>query len=307
MSELFIFFSKVILCYVTGLFSETKQDSRDEKSDGFKDTASGSQDKKNTDFIGEQRKPMGRLSGDGAEKAAVGAVAVAVAVNSAAGPPTKRTEDESEFSRGGSLPKRSTTAVTGKPVDWTMTTAAAAGTTVQQEKPERPGPVEDDTVSADTAAVAGSNSNGESAETEYRLTMIQSVREAVNKICEQAVEKTQAMVRSGIKRPDGQEVDVSEVADYSSSDFSLPPAPTPGGRSSASVDPVSVRSTFCRPAANIWMCNVSFVLIICYCRSGVSGGGGGRVGCIKSKSRYIPRLGPVAVSDSFGILPFVEN
>lgn len=70
---------------------------------------------------------------------------------------------------------------------------------------------------------------------EYRLTMIQSVREAVNRICEQAVEKTAAIVKSGhgdrhAATPsssvrDKRDADDSEAADYASSEFSLPPLP----------------------------------------------------------------------------------
>lgn len=76
------------------------------------------------------------------------------------------------------------------------------------------------------------------AEVEFRLTMIQSVREAVNRICEQAVEKTAAIVSSGRGRPnvgttasldvhDKREADDSEAADCASSEFSLPPPPIP--------------------------------------------------------------------------------
>lgn len=76
------------------------------------------------------------------------------------------------------------------------------------------------------------------AEAEFRLTMIQSVREAVNKICEQAVERTAAIVSSGHGRPnvetmvysdirDKRDADDSEAADYASSEFSLPPPPIP--------------------------------------------------------------------------------
>lgn len=79
---------------------------------------------------------------------------------------------------------------------------------------------------------------------EYRLTMIQSVREAVNKICEQAVEKTAAIVKSGHGYypktmtssgvHDGRDAaDDFEAADYTSSEFSLPPPPPPS-------DPVSL-------------------------------------------------------------------
>jgi len=75
-------------------------------------------------------------------------------------------------------------------------------------------------------------------ETEYRLTMIHSVREAVNRICEQAVEKTAAIVRNRgfIKRNSNaslisslknRESDNSEAADNASSEFSLPPPPPP--------------------------------------------------------------------------------
>ncbi|XP_025190929.1 uncharacterized protein LOC112591352 isoform X2 [Melanaphis sacchari] len=73
-------------------------------------------------------------------------------------------------------------------------------------------------------------------DTEYRLTMIHSVREAVNRICEQAVEKTAAIVRNrNIKKRNSnsslisslkdRDADNSETADYASSDFSLPPPP----------------------------------------------------------------------------------
>jgi len=74
-------------------------------------------------------------------------------------------------------------------------------------------------------------------ETEYRLTMIHSVREAVNRICEQAVEKTAAIVRNrGFKRNSNaslisslkdREAENSEAADNASSEFSLPPPPPP--------------------------------------------------------------------------------
>lgn len=75
-------------------------------------------------------------------------------------------------------------------------------------------------------------------DTEYRLTMIHSVREAVNRICEQAVEKTAAIVRNRgfIKRNSNssvlsslkdREADNSEAADNASSEFSLPPPPPP--------------------------------------------------------------------------------
>lgn len=81
------------------------------------------------------------------------------------------------------------------------------------------------------------------ADAEYRLTMIQSVREAVNRICEQAVEKTAAMVKSGqtsrrdavaaaqtIVRSDKRDpADDSEV-----SEFSLPPPPPAPGADSVS-------------------------------------------------------------------------
>lgn len=73
------------------------------------------------------------------------------------------------------------------------------------------------------------------ADAEYRLTMIQSVREAVNRICEQAVEKTAAIVKNGRGRPPRaaassvrtkrDATDDSDAADYASSEFSLPPPP----------------------------------------------------------------------------------
>jgi len=69
---------------------------------------------------------------------------------------------------------------------------------------------------------------------EFRLTMIDSVREAVNRICEQAVEKTAAIVKSGRGYPNAttpsgvrDAADDSEAADYASSEFSLPPPPPP--------------------------------------------------------------------------------
>ncbi|XP_022168085.1 uncharacterized protein LOC111032160 isoform X2 [Myzus persicae] len=71
-------------------------------------------------------------------------------------------------------------------------------------------------------------------DTEYRLTMIHSVREAVNRICEQAVEKTAAIVRNrGTNKRSSNSTltgsikdrDESEAADNASSEFSLPPPP----------------------------------------------------------------------------------
>jgi len=71
-------------------------------------------------------------------------------------------------------------------------------------------------------------------DSEYRLTMIHSVREAVNRICEQAVEKTAAIVknRGSNKRNIRSTLtslindrDESEAADNASSEFSLPPPP----------------------------------------------------------------------------------
>jgi len=73
-------------------------------------------------------------------------------------------------------------------------------------------------------------------DTEYRLTMIHSVREAVNKICEQAVERTAAIVKNrGINKRNSnssligslkdRDADNSETADNASSEFSLPPPP----------------------------------------------------------------------------------
>lgn len=70
------------------------------------------------------------------------------------------------------------------------------------------------------------------SETEFRLTMIHSVREAVNRICEQAVEKTAAIVRGLNKRNSASTLtsslkdrDQSEHTDNASSEFSLPPIP----------------------------------------------------------------------------------
>jgi len=86
----------------------------------------------------------------------------------------------------------------------------------------------------------GSNTNNSSdfkkrepeSETEFRLTMIHSVREAVNRICEQAVEKTAAIVRGLNKRnststltSSHKDRDQSEYTDNASSEFSLPPLP----------------------------------------------------------------------------------
>ncbi|XP_060856001.1 uncharacterized protein LOC132933742 [Metopolophium dirhodum] len=81
----------------------------------------------------------------------------------------------------------------------------------------------------------GSNTNKEQkpeSETEFRLTMIHSVREAVNRICEQAVEKTAAIVRGMHKRNSASTLtsslkdrDQSEYTDNLSSEFSLPPLP----------------------------------------------------------------------------------
>ncbi|XP_050529644.1 uncharacterized protein LOC126899130 isoform X2 [Daktulosphaira vitifoliae] len=66
-------------------------------------------------------------------------------------------------------------------------------------------------------------------ETEFRLTMIESVREAVNKICEQAVEKSTAIVSAGkehqAKKTTRASIDYSDVTDCHSSEFSLPPPP----------------------------------------------------------------------------------
>jgi len=69
---------------------------------------------------------------------------------------------------------------------------------------------------------------------EYRLTMIHSVREAVNRICEQAVEKTSAIFRyRGKNKRNSRSTltsslndrDKSKAADNASSEFSLPPPP----------------------------------------------------------------------------------
>lgn len=93
------------------------------------------------------------------------------------------------------------------------------------------------------------------ADAEYRLTMIQSVREAVNRICEQAVEKTAAIVKSGSggggggdrqSRGDVQKWvgaqntrDAAADADSEVSEFSLPPPPPPPPPAVAGADPVS--------------------------------------------------------------------
>jgi len=72
------------------------------------------------------------------------------------------------------------------------------------------------------------------SETEFRLTMIHSVREAVNRICEQAVEKTAAIVKGMHKRNSNSTLtssfrdrDQSEITENPTSDFSLPPPPQP--------------------------------------------------------------------------------
>lgn len=98
------------------------------------------------------------------------------------------------------------------------------------------------------------------AEAEYRLTMIQSVREAVNRICEQAVEQTAAIVKSGrgrsflVAAASGtrykRDADDSEAADYESSEFSLPPPPPQSSRPSLQPNPsVDTVSDFCNYAA----------------------------------------------------------
>jgi len=89
-------------------------------------------------------------------------------------------------------------------------------------------------VSADTNNFRDSKDQEPELDTEYRLTMIHSVREAVNKICEQAVEKTAAIVRNrGMNKRNSSSTltssikdrDESEAADNASSEFSLPPLP----------------------------------------------------------------------------------
>lgn len=89
---------------------------------------------------------------------------------------------------------------------------------------------------------AGAKMTDDEADAEYRLTMIQSVREAVNRICEQAVEKTAAMVKNGqVGRPNAVAAQTSvrsdkrDAADDSEvSEFSLPPPPPVPGVDSVS-------------------------------------------------------------------------
>lgn len=68
------------------------------------------------------------------------------------------------------------------------------------------------------------------SEMEFRLTMISSVREAVNKICEQAVERTTEIVKSGYGHQKmassiRSKRDAANDSDAEFSDFSLPPPP----------------------------------------------------------------------------------
>lgn len=68
------------------------------------------------------------------------------------------------------------------------------------------------------------------SETEFRLTMIRSVREAVNRICEQAVERTTEIVKSGqghqkVGSGIRSKRDTANDSDAEFSDFSLPPPP----------------------------------------------------------------------------------
>jgi len=87
---------------------------------------------------------------------------------------------------------------------------------------------------ADTNNPRDSKGQEPELDSEYRLTMIHSVREAVNRICEQAVEKTAAIVKNrGTNKRNIRSTltsslndrDESEAADNASSEFSLPPPP----------------------------------------------------------------------------------
>ncbi|XP_050444056.1 uncharacterized protein LOC126847721 isoform X2 [Adelges cooleyi] len=70
---------------------------------------------------------------------------------------------------------------------------------------------------------------------EYKLTLINSVKDAVNLLCDQAVEKTVAIVNAQRERQLAEQLasarnsivaDMSDLTDINSSEFSLPPPPT---------------------------------------------------------------------------------
>lgn len=107
----------------------------------------------------------------------------------------------------------------------------------ERENGIRGSPGADGTSTVTTGSLAAGNTDVDAesdADAEYRLTMIQSVREAVNRICEQAVERTAAIVKSGRGRPSAVATQTSVRgkgnADESEvSEFSLPPPPPPPG------------------------------------------------------------------------------
>lgn len=221
----------------------TKKEDQDEERAGDDAAASSSQDNKST-VKEEQKYPIGRVAGDGAEtvevatnpisNAAAAAAAAAAATAAAAGPPTRGPGTKDGIP---AMPGKSRGAK-GKQAARAPTSAKDIATSVIRARYIQPEPSADEPGSEGEQEDAGKSS----PEPEFRLTMIQSVREAVNKICEQAVEKTRAMVRGGFKRSEEKKVDPPETAGQSSNDFPSSPIPYFGRMSSSPLNMVSFRS-----------------------------------------------------------------